>query len=166
MTTAYIAFGGNVGDVPRSFREAREELAAVPGCRLVASSLSYVSPPLGPPAQPDYHNAVVSIVTELLPRTLLHELERIETRHGRKRGDVRWGPRTLDLDLIAMDDMVLDAAELTLPHPEMHARVFVLQPLCDLAPEWQHPRMGQTARELLESCIRSGQRLLENGVAW
>ena len=165
MTTAFIAFGGNVGDVPGTFRDARDELAALPGCRLVASSLLYVSPPLGPPGQPDYHNAVVSLTSELMPRTLLHEMQRIEARHGRVR-DVQWGPRTLDLDLIAMDDMVSDAAELILPHPGMHTRIFVLQPLCDLAPGWQHPRMKQTASQLLEACIRSGQPRLENGIPW
>jgi len=162
---AFIALGGNVGDVLRTFQAAREELAMVPGCRLAASSLLYASPPLGPPDQPDYHNAMVGIVTELQPRTLLHEMQRIEDRHGRTR-DVRWGPRTLDLDLIAMDGMMTNAAELTLPHPEMHTRVFVLQPLCDLAPEWQHPRMKQTAHALLEACTRSGQARLENGTPW
>jgi 2-amino-4-hydroxy-6-hydroxymethyldihydropteridine diphosphokinase len=165
MNTAFIAFGGNVGDVRESFREARDELAALPGCRLVASSLLYTSEPLGPPGQPDYLNAMVSLDTELMPRTLLHEMQRIEDRHGRVR-EARWGPRTLDLDLIAMDDIISDAAELTLPHPEMHARVFVLQPLCDLAPEWQHPRMEQTARQLLASCIQTGESQLENGVRW
>lgn len=165
MTLAFIALGGNVGDVLCTFQAAREELAAVPGCKIAASSLLYTSPPLGPPDQPDYHNAMVGIVTELQPRTLLHEMQRIEDCHGRTR-DVRWGPRTLDLDLIAMDGMMTDAAELTLPHPEMHMRVFVLQPLCDLAPEWQHPRMKQTAHALLEACILSGQARLENGTPW
>lgn len=165
MSTAFIALGGNVGDVPRTFQSAREELAAVPGCRLTASSLLYTSPPHGPPDQPDYRNAVLEVVTELQPRTLLHEMQRIEAGHGRIR-DVHWGPRTLDLDLIAVDGVMTDAAELILPHPRMHMRVFVLQPLCDLAPEWQHPRMNQTARQLLDSCIRSGQPRLENGVRW
>jgi 2-amino-4-hydroxy-6-hydroxymethyldihydropteridine diphosphokinase len=165
MATAFIALGGNLGDVPAAFRAARAELAALPGCRLKASSLLYTSAPLGPEGQPDYVNAVVGVATELMPRTLLHELQRIEDAHGRVR-DVRWGPRTLDLDLIAVDDMISDAAELTLPHPEMHRRVFVLQPLCDLAPEWQHPRMKQTARTLFEACIRAGQPPLEHGAPW
>jgi 2-amino-4-hydroxy-6-hydroxymethyldihydropteridine diphosphokinase len=165
MTTAFIAFGGNLGDVREAFRGARDELAALPGSGAVASSRLYRSEAIGPPGQPDYLNAVVGLGTELMPRTLLHEMQRIEERHGRVR-DLRWGPRTLDLDLVAMDDTISDAADLTLPHPEMHARMFVLQPLCDLAPEWHHPRMGQTARELLESCIRAGQSPLDDGIPW
>ena len=165
MMTAFIAFGGNVGDVQRTFQAARKALAALPGCRLAGSSLLYRSAPLGPPGQPDYVNAVIALDTELMPRTLLHEMQRIEDAHGRVR-DVRWGPRTLDLDLIAIDDVLFDTAELILPHAEMHNRLFVLQPLCDLAPGWQHPRMEKTAHELLDACLRSGQSLLDHGIPW
>ena len=165
MTRAFIALGGNLGDVRRSFVAARTELAALPGCRLAGSSRLYRSAPIGPAGQADYANAVVALDTELMPRTLLHEMQRIEDAHGRVR-DVRWGPRTLDLDLIALGDAISDTAELILPHAEMHRRIFVLQPLCDLAPGWQHPRMKQTARELLDACLRSGQALLDDGSPW
>jgi 2-amino-4-hydroxy-6-hydroxymethyldihydropteridine diphosphokinase len=165
MMTAFIAFGGNLGDVCSTFQAARAALAALPGCRLAGSSLLYRSPPIGPPGQPDYANAVIALDTGLMPRTLLHEMQRIEDAHGRVR-DVRWGPRTLDLDLIAVDAMLSDAAELILPHAEMHKRVFVLQPLCDLAPGWQHPRMEKTARALLDACLRSGQAPLDRGRPW
>lgn len=165
MLMAFIALGGNVGEVLGSFQAAREALAALPGCRLAGSSLLYRSAPIGPPGQADYLNAVVALDTELMPRTLLHEMQRIEDAHGRVR-DVRWGPRTLDLDLIAVDGVLSDTAELILPHAEMHKRVFVLQPLCDLAPGWQHPRMEKTAYELLEACLRAGQAPLEGGSPW
>lgn len=165
MSVAFVAFGGNIGNVFDTFRGARDDLAVLPGCRIEKCSLLYTSAPIGPEEQPDYLNAMVSLYTELMPRTLLHEMQRTEERFGRTR-HVRWGPRTLDLDLVAVDNKVEDTVELKLPHPEMHKRIFVLEPLCDLAPEWQHPLMKQTACELLEACIRAGYRPLKNGIPW
>jgi len=162
---ALIALGANLGDARATLIHARAALAAHPDFRLRACSKLYRTPPLGPPDQPDYLNAVALLETRLSPLDLLAALQSIEAAHGRKR-TVRWGARTLDLDLIDHGGTCLDTPALTLPHPEAHRRQFVLAPLCDIAPDWQHPRMGKTARELLEALIRAGETPLPEGEPW
>ncbi len=163
---AVIALGGNLGDVPAAFAGARAMLDTLEGTDVLAISPCYVSPPLGPPGQPDYRNAVLMVRTRLSPHALLECLQRIEHAWGRTRSGERWGPRTLDLDLIAHHDAVMRTASLTLPHPRMHKRMFVLQPLCDIWPEWRHPWLKRTARELMDALRMAGASMLPPGSPW
>ena len=147
--TAYLGLGANLDDPARQVRRAFDELAALPASHLVSRSPLYKSPPLGPPDQPDYVNAVAALETMLTPLELLAALRAIEVQHGRKRDGTRWGPRSLDLDILLYGDLVVDSPELSLPHPGLHERVFVLYPLYDVAPELQIPGRGRV-RELRE----------------
>lgn len=165
MSTAYIAFGGNLGEVAAAFSRARNALDALPGTRVSASSLRYRTPPLGPEGQATYLNAAVSLHTHLDPLSLLAHLQKIERMAGRKRS-IRWGPRTLDLDLIAYDALVMDTPMLTLPHPRVHERQFVLRPLCDIAPNWQHPLLARRADMLLADLLQAGEPPLPAGEPW
>ena len=140
--TAYLGLGANLQDPAAQVRRALDELASLPQTRLLARSPLYKSPPLGPAGQPDYINAVAVLATHLDPFALLTELRAIELRHGRQRDGSRWGPRTLDLDILLYGDRVLDTPELTLPHPGLHERAFVLYPLSDVAPELEVPGRG------------------------
>ena len=147
---AYIGLGSNVGDRRATLEGALAALGGSPGVRVVQSSRLRLTPPVGGPAgQDDYLNGAVVLRTPLDAHDLLDVLLAIESRFGRRRLE-RWGPRTLDLDLLLYDDAVIDSAHLTVPHPRMHERRFVLEPLCDLAPEAIHPSLGLTARELLD----------------
>jgi 2-amino-4-hydroxy-6-hydroxymethyldihydropteridine diphosphokinase len=153
---AYVALGSNIGEPEGQVREALQELAELPASALLASSHLYRTAPVGPPGQPDYVNAVVALETRLSPRALLRELQAIELRHGRKRDGTRWGPRTLDLDILTYGDEQLDEAGLTIPHPELPRRAFVLVPLGDVAPKGTPiPGMG-TLAELLARCRLEG----------
>lgn len=136
---AYIGLGSNLAVPLRQVRQAIAELAQLPASRLVAVSRIYRSRPMGPADQPDYINAVAAIETRLLPLKLLDSLQAIEKAHGRVRGAVQWGPRTLDLDLLLYGDEIIAEARLTVPHPGMAERNFVLQPLADIAPSLQLP---------------------------
>ncbi len=138
---AYVALGSNLARPVRQVRSALDELAALEGVRLRAHSPLYRSPPLGPPGQPDYINAVAVLEVTLDPHRLLDRLQAIERQHGRERG-VRWGPRTLDLDLLLYGDMRIDSPRLKVPHPEMGGRSFVLLPLHDVAPGLELPGLG------------------------
>ena len=145
--TAYLGLGANLQDPAAQVRRALDELHSLPQSRLLSHSPLYKSPPLGPSDQPDYVNAVAALQTGLEPLALLTELRAIELRHGRRRDGSRWGPRTLDLDLLLYGERVLDTPELTLPHPGLHERAFVLYPLFDVAPELEVPGRG-SVREL------------------
>lgn len=162
---AIIALGGNLGDVLHSFSGARAMLAAQDGMEVSSSSLLYRSPPMGPQDQADYLNAVLAVSTTLPPLPLLQKLQGLELHFGRQRGR-RWGERTLDLDLIAHNDTQMQSHTLTLPHPSMQERIFVLQPLCDIRPDWRHPANGKTARELLQEHLNAGDTLLCEGKPW
>jgi 2-amino-4-hydroxy-6-hydroxymethyldihydropteridine diphosphokinase len=148
---AYIGLGGNLGDAAETVRVARRAIAAAPGVRELACSSLYRSAPMGPSDQPDYVNAVMAVATTLAPLELLHALQRIEQSHGRVRTGERWGPRTLDLDLLLYDDLVLDTEVLTLPHPGIAEREFVLYPLAEIAPDLHIPERGPL-RELVRNC--------------
>ena len=162
---ALIALGGNLGDVRACFRAARDELHALPDCKVVASSSLYCSKAIGPAGQPDYLNSVLLMETALPPLQLLGHMQQIEAKHGRERKQA-WGARTLDLDMIGYGDLNLDTPELTLPHPEMLNRIFVLQPLCDIRPNWHHPRLRMTASQMLEALILEGFKPLNKGNPW
>ncbi|WP_108446026.1 2-amino-4-hydroxy-6-hydroxymethyldihydropteridine diphosphokinase [Halomonas denitrificans] len=130
---AWIGLGSNLDGPREHVARALEELDRLPLTRRVAASRLYASRPVGPADQPDYVNAVAQLATRLSPLALLDQLQALEQRHGRVRGR-RWGPRTLDLDLLLYDDRRLALPRLTLPHPEMTRRAFVLVPLAELAP--------------------------------
>lgn len=139
---AYIAIGSNLNDPEAQVRQAFRVLAELPASRLIACSPLYRSAPVGgPPDQLDYVNAVTALDTVLNPDGLLTTLQAIEVQQGRIR-TVRWGPRTLDLDLLLYDRLVLDGPRLTLPHPRLHERAFVLYPLYDIAPDLEIPGHG------------------------
>lgn len=160
-----IALGGNQGDVRRYFESARKNIAEHPDCNLLHSSMLYQTPPLGPANQADYLNAVIAINTSLKPLDLLHTLQNIENTHGRIRQE-HWGSRTLDLDILAYDNLILESHILTLPHSQLHLRQFVLRPLCDISPQWLHPSIKGNASELLQSLLDSGEKPLESGSLW
>lgn len=145
---AHVGLGGNLGDVARTFRSALRMLAARPATRVAAVSPVYRTAPWGDAAQPPFLNAVAALDTALDPHALLEVLLEIERAHGRDRGAAarRWGPRTLDLDLLTHGTQVLDSARLTLPHPRLHARAFVLVPLADLDPALEIPGRGRVDR--------------------
>ncbi|MGQ9688907.1 MAG: 2-amino-4-hydroxy-6-hydroxymethyldihydropteridine diphosphokinase [Desulfobaccales bacterium] len=145
---AYIGLGANLGDPRRQLEEALALLAAAEEVELLRVSSFYLNPPLGPPDQPWYVNAVAQVRTRLTPEELMRLLHRIEEDLGRIRRE-RWGPRVIDLDLLLYNGEVLESPELRLPHPEMHQRAFVLAPLAEIAPEAWHPVLNQTAAELL-----------------
>ena len=149
-TTAYVGLGSNLDEPHGHVLRALDELARLPGTRLVRHSALYRSAPLAPTAQPDFVNAVAQLETTLEPRRLLDELSAIEARHGRGRPYPN-APRTLDLDLLLYGQTVLDSPELTLPHPRMHERAFVLEPLAELEPCAMIPGRGRVD-ELLRDC--------------
>jgi 2-amino-4-hydroxy-6-hydroxymethyldihydropteridine diphosphokinase len=136
MASALIALGGNVGDVRGTFKKAIANICGMTQAALVARSSDYITPPWGEEQQPPFINACIEIDTSLDPHALLFTLHKIEKKFGRVRAHERhWGPRTLDLDLLAYDDVRLEKPELTLPHPRLFERAFVLVPLAEIAPD-------------------------------
>ncbi|MBT0726225.1 2-amino-4-hydroxy-6-hydroxymethyldihydropteridine diphosphokinase [Rosenbergiella australiborealis] len=133
MVRVYIALGSNLRDPLEQCRRAIDALAALPMSTLVATSSFYRTPPYGPQDQPDFLNAVVVLDTALSPLALLDHTQRIEQEQGRERKDERWGPRTLDLDLLLFGDLTLNTERLILPHYDMHNRAFMLVPLAEVA---------------------------------
>lgn len=136
MASVLIALGGNVGDVRSTFRKAIANICGMAQAALLARSSDYSTPPWGEQQQDNFINACIEIDTSLDPHALLFTLHKIESKFGRDRkNEQRWGPRTLDLDLIAYDDVALDKPELTLPHPRLFERAFVLVPLAEIVPD-------------------------------
>ena len=136
MADVLIALGGNVGDVRATFDKAVAHICGMAQAALLARSSDYATPPWGHQQQDRFINACIEIETSLDPHALLFTLHRIEQKFGRDRtAETRWGPRTLDLDLLAYDDATIDKPELTLPHPRLFERAFVLVPLAEIAPE-------------------------------
>jgi 2-amino-4-hydroxy-6-hydroxymethyldihydropteridine diphosphokinase len=150
---AYIAFGSNLGDRALNLRAAADDLDRSPGVAIRRLSSLFETEPVGGPPQGPFLNAAAEVATGLPARGLLELLVSIERRHGRVRG-VRWGPRTLDLDLLLYGHLVCKENGLTLPHPRMHERLFVLDPLCEVAPEAFHPVLHKTIRELRDELLR------------
>ena len=136
MADVLIALGGNVGDVRATFEKAIASICGMTQAALLARSSDYATPPWGDEQQPRFINACIEIETSLDPHALLFTLQKVEKKFGRDRAsEIRWGPRTLDLDLIAYDDVSIQKPELTLPHPRLFERAFVLVPLAEIAPE-------------------------------
>jgi len=150
---AIVALGGNVGDSRQIFAAALSALEHTPGLTLLAQSAWYETAPVGPP-QANYLNACVLLQSALSPWELLTELQSLETRFGRRRRE-RWGPRTLDLDLILFGQTVMTEERLTLPHPRLTERDFVLTPLLEIAPDWVDPRNGKSLGEYLGALTHS-----------
>lgn len=157
---AYVGLGGNVGVAEDTLRAAIRALDALPSTRLVRASRLYRTPAWGRVEQPDFVNAVVAIDTTLAPRALLDALLGVERAHGRERDAEarRWGPRTLDLDLLLYGDASIDEPGLHVPHPHLHERGFVLVPLCEIAPEVVIPGHGsarEARRRVVDENIRA-----------
>ena len=136
MADVLIALGGNVGDVRTTFRKAIANICGMAQAALLARSSDYVTPPWGEENQARFVNACIEIETGLDPHALLFTLHKIEKQFGRDRArESRWGPRPLDLDILAYDDVSLQKPELTLPHPRLFERAFVLVPLAEIVPD-------------------------------
>jgi 2-amino-4-hydroxy-6-hydroxymethyldihydropteridine diphosphokinase len=162
MASAIIALGGNVGDVRTTFEEAIAEICSLARASRLTRSSDYVTPPWGDTQQASFINACIEIETGLAPLSLLSMLHRIERAFGRDRSkETRWGPRTLDLDLIAYDDVSMDQPELTLPHPRLFERAFVLVPLAEIAPD--RLIAGRSVRSALAQLSREGIERLPDG---
>ena len=151
----WVGLGTNLGDRASILGSARAALEVLATAGLVASPV-YETEPWGLPDQPAFFNQVVGLNTDLAPHALLTELQRIEGRAGRIRDRARWGPRSLDLDLLCWPNLVLDTPTLALPHPRLTERRFVLAPLADVAPSLQIPGLGATVAELLARCPDGG----------
>ena len=158
---AYVGLGGNLGEVVATLRAATEALACLPATRLLRASRLYRTPAWGLEQQPDFINGVVALETRLAPRELLDALLRIEREFGRERdGGPRWGPRTLDLDLLLHGDAVIEQHGLRLPHPHLHERAFALVPLIEIAADILIPGQG-SARDALSRLETSAIEALE-----
>jgi 2-amino-4-hydroxy-6-hydroxymethyldihydropteridine diphosphokinase len=143
MTRAYVALGSNLDDPRAQVLRGFDALSRLPGSQLLARSRLYRSAPWGVARQPDFVNAAAELETALAPRELLDALLDIERAAGRDRGGARWGPRVLDLDLLLYGNFQCEEPGLTLPHPRLHERAFVLLPLNDLAPDFDVPGRGR-----------------------
>lgn len=160
MSVAYIALGANLGDPAATVNAAFAALAELPQSTLTVRSALYRTAPVGILDQPEFVNAAARITTQLAPEALLDQLLAIEQRFGRIRAE-RNGPRTLDLDILLYDDLVIDTPRLILPHPRLHLRAFVLYPLADLAPDLALPGRGSLAA-WLPAVANQGIVRLEN----
>ena len=163
MASVLIALGGNVGDVRATFAKAIAHICGMAQAALIARSADYSTPPWGDENQDPFVNACIEIETDLDPHALLFVLQKVEQKFGRAREkDRRWGPRTLDLDMIAYDDVALQKPDLTLPHPRLFERAFVLVPLAEIAPE--RVISGIPVRDGLASVSTQGiERLPDTG---
>jgi 2-amino-4-hydroxy-6-hydroxymethyldihydropteridine diphosphokinase len=147
MTVAFVGIGSNLEEPERQVERALVELDALPHSRLVKCSSLYRSAPVGYAAQPDFVNAVAQLETGIPAERLLDELQAIESRHGRDRSFAN-APRTLDLDLLLFEKLQIKTARLTVPHPRMHERAFVLKPLLEVSPEVSIPGVGPARQAL------------------
>lgn len=142
---AYVGLGSNLQGPARQLENTFELLNAIPATLLIRRSSLYRSAPFGGIEQPDFVNAVAALLTQLSAMELLQELQRIESLRGRERGDIRWGPRVLDLDLLVYSDQQIAEPRLIVPHPGIGVRNFVLLPLAEIAPELNVPGLGRCA---------------------
>lgn len=161
-TRAFVALGSNLGDRAAALAQAQAMIAAED--TVLATSQVYETEPVGGPEQGAYLNAVIAVRTERTPEALLGRLLAIEAEMGRVR-EVHWGPRVIDLDLLAFGDARRDTPALSLPHPRLAERAFVLVPLCEVGAEWVHPVSGKSARQLLSEVSRDGVRLWSAGAS-
>jgi len=146
--TAYIGLGSNLGDREGTLRDALDRLDSRPDVEVVEVSDLRETEPVGGPPQGNFVNGAAELRTTLEPEELVEALQEVETEFGRTR-EVRWGPRTLDMDLLLYEDRHIDTPDLKVPHPRLHERRFVLEPLWDLCPNRKHPVLKKTIRRLL-----------------
>ena len=153
----YVALGSNRGDREKAFIGALEAFAADPDLRLLCASRVFETPAVGPAGQGAYLNAVVELRVALEPVDLLERLHRIECVMGRDRSQetVRWGPRSLDLDILFFADRRIESSDLVIPHPRSHERDFVMIPMAEIAPEFPHPVLDQTMAGIARSMTES-----------
>lgn len=151
----YVGLGSNLCQPVEQIRRGVAAVADLAGCTLLACSEFYASSPMGPKDQPDYVNAVMSLESLLSPGSLLSELQAIESRQGRVRSGVRWGARTLDLDILMVGQEIIETADLVVPHIGIAERAFVLYPLAEIAPGVVIPGKGAIA-DLLQDCPKDG----------
>ena len=154
VSKSAIALGSNLGDSLTILEDALKTLAQTPGIALESSSSWYQTAPIGPP-QPDYLNGCALLKVQLNPEELLATLLEVEKQFGRVRTQ-RWGPRSLDLDLLLFDRVILETPKLQIPHPRMGERAFVLVPLAEIAPDWIDPVSGKAIAQLLQGVDCSG----------
>ena len=157
MSRVFIGIGSNDGDRLAHISNAIKALGAVDAVRVVQTANIIETEPVGGPPQDRYLNTVAELETTLAPRALLSTLKAIEQQLGRQPASERWGPRPIDLDILLYEDEVIDTPELTIPHPRMHERQFVLEPLVQIAPDVVHPRLKHTLTELC--------RMLDSSIA-
>jgi 2-amino-4-hydroxy-6-hydroxymethyldihydropteridine diphosphokinase len=155
---AFIALGSNQGNRDLNLLRAVAEIGKVPGTKITALSDFYDTAPVGKCDQPDFLNAVIRVETALQPEQLLAELQRIERVVFRRERTVRWGPRAMDLDILFYDGLTLAGDALTIPHPRLHERRFVLQPLAEIAPDLVHPLLRKSIARLLAE-VADGSRV-------
>jgi 2-amino-4-hydroxy-6-hydroxymethyldihydropteridine diphosphokinase len=156
---AYIGFGSNLGNRLENCRKALEALSKIPSCRLLKTSSFYETDPVGLVEQPSFINGVVLLETAKDAHRLLRQMLNIETSLGRIR-TLKWGPRSIDLDLLFFDDLIIDSPELSVPHPFLHERRFVLKPLNEISPNFRHPSLEKTVAELLDD-LKDGDGRVE-----
>jgi 2-amino-4-hydroxy-6-hydroxymethyldihydropteridine diphosphokinase len=159
MTFAYVALGSNLGKRQAALRAALARLAQIPHTKVTAiATFRQTSPVDCPPNTPPFINSVAEIDTSLNSEEFMRNLARIESELGRQRGPIPNAPRTIDLDLLLFGSEVRHSPELTIPHPRMHLRAFVLEPLAEIAPFALHPIFGKTSRELLADLRKNTER--------
>ena len=151
MGIAFLGLGSNLGDRRSFLTEALKRIAALPQTKVLQISSFIETECQGGPPQGKYLNAAAKIETSLKPLVLLRSLQEIEIHLGRPIDHPLWGPRVIDLDLLSYDDQILETATLSLPHPRLHRRLFVLIPLTEVDPHWVHPQLKKTAKELAMS---------------
>jgi 2-amino-4-hydroxy-6-hydroxymethyldihydropteridine diphosphokinase len=156
---AYISIGSNLGNLLQNCCLAIETLCGEPAIALIERSPFYRTSPVDYIAQDWFLNTALKIQTDLTPRQLLHTMQSVQQLIGRKTSTVRYGPRIIDLDIIFFEDQILETPELTIPHPRMHKRRFVLQPICDIDPTIIHPMLGKSVQDLLNQLVTNDQEI-------
>jgi 2-amino-4-hydroxy-6-hydroxymethyldihydropteridine diphosphokinase len=159
-SAAYIALGSNLGDRELNLLRAIAEIGKLPDAKIKAVSGFYDTQPVGPAGQDNFLNCALLLETSLTPHQLLAELQLIETDVFKRKRTVRWGPRTMDLDILFFDDLIIAEDALTIPHPRLHERRFVLAPLAEIAPGLVHPQSGKTIAKLLRG-LKSPEKVIK-----
>lgn len=160
MHTVFVSVGANVGNKIKNCRAGIDLIDGLENCRVEKCSPFYINAPVGFDEQDWFVNGALKIETGFGPQRLLKELQAIQAAVGCQKKAVRFGPRRLDLDIILMGDRVIQSEDLTVPHPRMHQRRFVLQPICDIDPDCMHPVMKTDLRTLLKRLENDGQRMI------